>query len=168
MSEKKRIKWKLNLFDIGLIVVVLLAAIVVVALKLAGSPAPADPATGTPAGKITVNYVVELEQLHQQTAEMVKVGDQLHERTRKEAMGTVTSVKVEPARTLTKNELEGTFQFAEVPERYNVVMEVTSLATESESNIVLESGLEIRAGTSVRVFGPDYYGAGYILSVEKG
>lgn len=168
MSEKKRIKWKLNLFDIGLIVVVLLAAAGVVALKLAGSSASTDPATGTPAGKITVNYVVELEQLHQQTAEMVKVGDQLHERTRKEAMGTVTSVKVEPARTLTKNELEGTFQFAEVPERYNVTMEVTALATESESNIALESGLEIRAGTAVRVFGPDYYGAGYILSVEKG
>lgn len=168
MSEKKRIKWKLNLFDVGLIVVVLLAAAAVVAIKMAGSAAPTDPAVGAPAGKITVNYVVELEQLHQQTAEMIKVGDQLHERTRKEAMGTVTAVEVYPARTLTKNELEGTFQFAEVPERYNVIMDVTALATESDSSIVLESGLEIRAGTSVRVFGPDYYGAGYILSVEKG
>ena len=37
MSEKKRIKWKLNLFDIALIVVVLLAAAGVVAFKLAGS-----------------------------------------------------------------------------------------------------------------------------------
>lgn len=168
MSEKKRIKWKLNLFDIGLIVVVVLAAAAVLVLKMNANTAAADPVTGTPAGKITVNYVVELEQLHRQTAEMIKVGDQLHERTRKEAMGTVTSVTVEPARTLTKNELEGTFQFAEVPERYNVILEVTALATESDSNIVLESGLEIRAGTSVRVFGPDYYGAGYVLSLEKG
>ncbi len=168
MSEKKRIKWKLNLFDIGLIAVVLVAAAAVVAVKMAGNAAPADPEAGTPAGKNTVNYVLELEQLHEQTAEMIKAGDQIHERTRKEAMGTVTSVEVNPARTLTKNELEGTFQFAEVPERYNVIMEVTALAIESDSNIVLESGLEIRAGTSVRVFGPDYYGAGYILSVEKG
>ncbi len=168
MSEKKRIKWKLNLFDIGLIVVVLLAAAGVVAVKLAGTSAPADPATGVPAGKITVNYVVELEQMHKQTAEMVKVGDQLYERTRKEAMGTVTSVKVEPTRILTKNELEGAFQYAEVPERYNAVLEVTAPATESESSITLESGLEVRAGTAVRVFGPDYYGAGYILSVKKG
>lgn len=168
MSEKKRMKWKLNLFDIGLIVVVLLAAAAIVAVKLSGSAAPTDPATGTPAGKTTVNYVVELEQLHRQTAEKIKVGDQLYERTRKEAMGTVTSVEVVPARILTKNELEGTFQFAEVPERYNVIIELTAPATENDSSIVLESGLTIRAGTSVRVFGPGYYGAGYILSVEKG
>ena len=63
MSEKKRIKWKLNLFDVGLIVVVLLAAAGVVAFKLMGSSAPADPATGVPAGKIAVNCVVELEQM---------------------------------------------------------------------------------------------------------
>ena len=168
MSEKKRIKWKLNLFDIGLIVVVLLAAAGVVAFKLMGSSASADPAAGVPAGKITVNYVVELEQLYKQPAELVQVGDQLQERTRKEAMGTVTSVKVEPTRILSKNQQDGTFRFAEVPERYNVIMEVTAQATQSESSITLESGLEIRAGKSVRVFGPNYYGAGYILSVEKG
>jgi len=34
--------------------------------------------------------------------------------------------------------------------------------------LMLESGLEVRAGTAVRVLGPGYYGAGYILSVERG
>lgn len=171
MSEKKRIKWKLNLFDIGLIIVVLVAALGLLAWKFAGSnQTTVDPDSGVTVPKNTqaVHYVVELEQLHRQTAEMIAQGDEVYERTKKEFMGTVQSVEVAPARTLTKNELEGTFQLAEVPERYNVVMEITAQATDRDDAIVLESGLEVRAGTSVRVLGPGYYGAGYILSVERG
>lgn len=171
MSEKKRIKWKLNLFDIVLLVVVMAAAAGLLVWKFVGSnQTEVDPNSGitVPKGTHTVHYVVELEQLHKQTADMIAAGDEVYERTKKELMGTVQSVEVAPARTLTKNELEGTFQFAEVPERYNVVMEITAQAIESDEGIVLESGLEVRAGTSVRVLGPGYYGAGYILSVERG
>lgn len=171
MSEKKRIKWKLNLFDIILLVVVLAAAAGLLAWKFVSSnQTTVDPNSGitVPKGTQTVRYVVELEQLHEQTADMIAEGDEVYERTKKELMGVVQSVEVVPTRTLTKNELEGTFQFAEVPERYNVVMEITAQAVENDSGIVLESGLEIRAGTSVRVLGPGYYGAGYILSVERG
>jgi len=171
MSEKKRIKWKLNLFDLVLLAVVVLAAVGLLAWKFAGSgQTEVDPNSGAtiPKGTHTVRYVVELEQLHRQTADMIAAGDEVYERTKKERMGTVQSVEVDTARTLTKNELEGTFQFAEVPERYNVVMEITAQAVENDDGIVLESGLEVRAGTAVRVLGPGYYGAGYILSVERG
>ena len=154
-----------------LLVVVLVAAAGLLAWKFAGSnQTVVDPDSGVsvPKGTHTVRYVVELEQLHEQTAQMIAEGDELYERTKKEFMGTVETVEVAPARTLTKNELEGTFQFAEVPERYNVTMEITAQAVESDEGIVLDSGLEVRAGTAVRVFGPGYYGAGYILSVERG
>ena len=171
MSEKKRIKWKLNLFDVVLLAVVIVAAAGLLAWKFVGSnQTEVDPNSGVtiPKGTHTVRYVVELEQLHEQTANMIAEGDEVYERTKKERMGIVQSVEVAPARTLTKNELEGTFQFAEVPERYNVVMEITAQAVENDDGIVLESGLEVRAGTAVRVLGPGYYGAGYILSVERG
>lgn len=168
MSEKKRIKWKLNLFDIGLIVAAVAVVAVIAAMKLADKPAPADPNTGVPAGRIAVNYVVELEQLHEQTARMAAVGDQLYERTKREGMGVVQEVEVQEATTLTKNELEGTFQFVTVPERYNVLMKVSAQGTENDGAITLDSGLEVRAGTSVRVLGPGYYGAGYIITVERG
>lgn len=171
MSEKKKIKWKLNLFDIGLLIVVLVAAVGLVAWKFVGSnQTTVDPDSGiaVPKGTHTVHYVVELEQLHKQTADLIAQGDEIYERTKKEFMGTVQSVEVTPARTLTKNELDGTFQFVEVPERYNVILQVAAQAVENDGGIVLESGLEVRAGTSVRVLGPGYYGAGYILSVERG
>lgn len=171
MSEKKRIKWKLNLFDIGLLVVVLVAAAGLLAWKFVDSrQTQVDPNSGVsvPKGMQVVNYVVELEQIHQQTADMISVGDQVYERTKKEPMGTIESVEVYPATTLTKNEREGTFQFVDVPERYNVLMTISAQAVENEGSIVLDGGLEVRAGTSVRVLGPGYYGAGYVLSVERG
>ena len=169
MSEKKTRKLKLNLFDIGLIALVVVAAAVFVGMKYFSTPAPAaDPGVGLPANMQTVRYVVELEQLHQQTADMINVGDRIYERTKREDMGSVLEVQVKQATTLTKNELEGTFQFVQVPERYNVIMTVESKCTVSDGAIVLDSGLEVRAGTSVRVLGPGYYGAGYILSVERG
>lgn len=169
MSEKKCKCKFLNLFDLCIIGLAVVAAAVLLFIKFRPAPAPAvDPAAGIPANMQTVRYVVELEQVHDQTAQMVQPGQELYERTKRECMGTVLDVAVNDATTLTKNEDEGTFQFVEVPERYNVVMTMESKCTVKEDAIVLDSGLEVRAGTSVRVLGPGYYGAGYILSVERG
>lgn len=171
MSEKKRIKWKLNLFDIGLMAVVLLVAAGMLVWKFAGSDQTAvDPNSGesVPKGIQTVRYVVELEQLHLQTAQRIAQGDQLYERTKKELMGTVETVEVVPCRILSKNQENGTFLYTEVPERYNVTIELTAQGTQQDKGTMLTSGLELHAGTSVRVLGPGYYGTGYVLSVERG
>ena len=168
MANKPKIKWKLNLFDLGLIAVVLLGAAVFVALRSGGAPAPStDGNAPAPAGQ-TVRYVVQLEQSLPQTAEMVEVGQHLYERTKKQDLGVVESFEVTPAKTLTKNELTGTFHFVEVPDRVDVTMTLSSNATIQPAAILLDSGLEIRAGNAVRVLGPGYYGSGYILSVERG
>ena len=168
MSEKKRCKCKLlNLFDLCLIGAAVLVAVVLVVFKLKAAPAPVDPTATVPTNMQTVRYVVELEQIHQQTADMIQADQVIYERTKRECMGTILDVAVNDATTLTKDEEHGTFQFVEVPERYNVVMTVESKCTVKEDAIVLDSGLEVRAGTSVRVLGPGYYGAGSILSVER-
>ena len=171
MSEKKRIKWKLNLFDVALLVLAVAIAGGLVAWKFLGSnQTQVDPESGITVtkGTKTIRYVVELEQLHKETADMVQEGHELYERTKRELMGTVEKVDKIPTEILTRNETAGVFEFVEMPERYNVIMHITAQATENENSIVLESGLEVRAGTAVRVFGPGYYGAGYILAVERG
>ena len=168
MREKKKITWKLNLFDTGLIVLALVAVAVVAVMKFGGSSTPAiDPTTSVPAPE-SVRYVVQLEQALPQTAEMVEVGQQLYERTKKEDMGIIESVDVAPAQTLTKNELDGTYHFATIPDRVDITMVLSSPASFQSGAITLSSGLEVRAGTAVRVFGPGYYGSGYVLSVERG
>lgn len=168
MSEKKKITWKLNLFDVGLIVLVLAAVAVVAVLKLGGSSTPTiDPVTSAPVPE-SVRYEVQLEQVLPQTAEMIAEGQHLYERTKKEDMGVIESFEITPAQTLTKNEIEGTYNFVTVPERVDVTMILSAPATFQSGAITLSSGLEVRAGTAVRVFGPGYYGAGYVLSIERG
>ena len=171
MSEKKRIKWKLNLFDIGLMAVVLVVAVGLLAWKYVdANRTTVDPNSGETVapGVQTVRYVVALEQVHPNVAQMVAQGDVLYERTKKELMGTVEKAEVGPALVLSKNQEKGTFLYAEVPDRKNVTVELTTQGTYQERSIVLSSGLEIRAGMSVRVFGPGYYGTGFVLSVERG
>ena len=171
MDEKKRIKWKLNLFDISLLVIVLAIGGALVAWKMIDSrQTTVDPNTGVsvPKGMQMLTYKVELEQVYEQVTECIAVGDEVYGRIKKERMGTIQSVEVKPATTLTRNELEGTYQFAEVPERYNVILEITTQATENEDSFVLESGMELRAGDSAHVIGPGYYGVGYVMSVERG
>ena len=169
-ENKKKIAWKLNLFDIILIAVVLVAVGAFAAIKLGGNtPAPVDSSSAQPAPiPQSVRYVVQIEQALPQTAEMVEVGQRLYERTRKEDMGVVESVEITPAKTLTKDELSGTFHFVDVPDRVDVTMVLSSPATFRDTSIVLSSGLEVRAGNSVRVLGPGYYGSGYVLEVERG
>lgn len=169
MNEKKRITWKLNLFDIGLIAVVVIAAAIFAFMKLGGSSTPVDTSTDQPApAPQSVRYVVQVEQALPQTAELFEVGQHLYERTRKEDMGVIETVEVTPAKTLTKNELTGTFHFVEVPDRVDVTMTLSSPATFNDASIILASGLEVRAGNSVRVLGPGYYGSGYVLEIERG
>lgn len=168
-ENNKKIRWKLNLFDLLVILVVLAVAAGVVFLRYQQSRASqASQSEGTAAGSATVRYVVELTEMPLQAAEMVQPGDELVERTRKEAMGVVQSVEVGLTRTLTKDQNTGNYHFVEVPEQYTATIVVEDTATISDSSIVSSGGLEIRAGTSVRVFGPGYYGSGYIISVERG
>ena len=168
MRETKKIHWKLNLFDIGLIAVVLVATGLFAYTKLSSSPATADPATGAPTQAQSVTYVVQLEQVLPQTAKMVADDQHLYERTKKEEMGVITSFEVTDAKTLTKDEENPSYNFVDVPDRKDVTLVLTSPATFHEDGITLASGLEIRAGNAVRVLGPGYYGSGYILSIERG
>lgn len=169
MDKKQPVRWKLNLFDLLVMAVVVIAAAAVVLLRWQQQrQAALDDQAAQAAGRITVRYTVELTGMIPQAAGMVKPGDELTERTRKEGMGAVESVEVVPTTTLSKDLTTGDYFLAEIPGEYTAVIVITAQATESDSKIVTDGGMEVRAGTSVRVYGPGYYGSGYIISVERG
>lgn len=158
--DKKKIAWKLNLFDTGVLVVVVLIGAALVWRVAAGKLEQKKEF-------ITIRYEVELESMSEGTAELVEVGDELVERVRKQSMGIVESVELNPTRFLSKDQITGNYFFAEVPEQYTATMMVTSKASVHDNRIELESGLEIRAGRLVYVYGPNYYGVGYVTRIER-
>jgi len=168
-ENKKPIHWKLNLFDLLVLIVAVVAVAAVVFLRYQQQQRQQQAQdTAAQSGVVTVRYTIELTEMPLQAAQLIQPGDALTERTRKESLGTVESVDVALSRTLTKDQTTGNYYFTEIPERYTATIVVTSSASDSDRAIVTEGSMEIRAGTSIRVYGPGYYGTGYIISVDRG
>lgn len=168
-ENKKPIHWKLNLFDLLVLIVAVVAVAAVVFLRYQQQQRQQQAQdAAAQSGVVTVRYTIELTEMPLQAAQLIQPGDALTERTRKESLGTVESVDVALSRTLTKDQTTGNYYFTEIPERYTATIVVTSSASDSDRAIVTEGSMEIRAGTSIRVYGPGYYGTGYIISVDRG
>lgn len=170
MEEKnKTFKWKLNLFDLLVLAIALVAVVAVVFLRYQQQrQQQLAQANAAQSGAVTVRYTIELTEMPLQAAQLIQPGDALTERTRKESLGTVESVKVALSQNQVKDQNTGNYYFSEIPGRYTATIVVTSPAVEGDKAIVTDGNMEIRAGTNIRVYGPGYYGAGYIISVDRG
>ncbi len=162
MSEKKRFALKLNLFDICILVVAVVGIAALLVWNSLSGGASEDPELKP------LHYVIELEQLHEQTADKVAVGQELYDRVINHPFGIVKTTKKSPTKILSKDSIDGEFLFTEVPGRYNVIMDIEAEGYEFEDRFELKSGRHLRAGTFVYVVGPGYCASGYILSVERG
>ena len=156
-------KWRLNLFDVVFIVVVVGAAFLIVQyLGRSGggvaiiSPGPSE----------TVQYTVELLEMTGDSAHMIKPGDEIVDRIERRVMGTVVSVDVRPAVRHERNLLTGERLLREIPGRNDAVVVLSTEATVTDSQISA-GGFIIRAGVRVSVNGPLYHGFGFITDVER-
>lgn len=161
--DKKKIAWKLNLFDTGVLVLAVLVGVFLL-WRVVFADSGSNEANEE---KALVHFEVEIESMRADAVALIKVGDELVERVRKQEIGIVESVEVNPTRFLTKDQITGNYFFSEVPEQYTATLKVSSMATIGDNRIELESGLEIRAGRLVYVYGPNYYGVGYVTRIER-
>jgi len=160
---KKKIKWRLNLFDVIFIV----CAIVVAVLLLRFSGRSAGSVSVIPAGsQETVVYTVELQGMYNDSAKLVKPGDAFIDKVEKRALGTVVSVNLVPARTLQNDLVSGNRIVVEIPERTDAIVTVTAQATVTDSQITVD-GYAIRVGTKVSIDGPLYNSGGFITDIVR-
>ena len=91
-------KWRLNLFDVFFIVVLLVAAGFLI--RYLGSSGGSVAMSGV---NDTVIYTIELADMRGDSALLIKPGDALVDQVEKRQMGTVESVVVMPSTRLEKN-----------------------------------------------------------------
>lgn len=166
--DKKKTVWKPNFFDILLVALVLAAVIGLVAFR-AWRSRPSD-STGEPTQwprETTVRYTVELNEMPLEAAQAIQPGDEVIERSLSKFVGVVESVEVRLSRTVVRDQNTGEQYYTEIPERYTAVIVLTAEAKENESNFTTNNGLVVRVGTYVQMTGTGYYGAGYIVRVER-
>ena len=161
-NSPKKIKWRLNLFDVILICIVIAAAAIFLILT---SPRGGGISAGE---NITVRYKIELIEMNPTAAECIKVGDTLIDNIKKNTIGTVVSVEINPAEMISENLENGEHVLAVIPEKQTAIIEITAEATETDASITVSGGgFVLRSGLKVSVTGPGYAGSGHIIYVER-
>ena len=160
MSEKKGI-WKfVNLFDIIVTAIVIVAAAALIFIGRATS-APEETAAST------VNYVMVFEQMQNGSENLIRPGDKVMDKVKKYEMGSVVSVEVTDAYEMTENTDEGAAVSAKHLTGKDAYVTVTAPCTESESAITVGGGFNIRIGEEVSVQGPGWHGTGYVVDIIR-
>ncbi len=166
MENKPKKRSVFNIFDITLIVIAIILAVCIFALRKPSKNAPV-PETDEPVPGM-VSYTVEITGMQNGSAHMVAVGDKLVERSHKWDMGTVTAVEVTPTTRRTFN--ENTMEYSDVDTELTETAIITILAscTEDAGNINVAGNQPIKVGASIRLNGPGYYGAATVIGIERG
>ena len=161
--EKRRIKWRLNLFDVIFITCALIAAVLIINYATRSSGGVSLVQTGS---METVNYTIELQGMRFGTAELVAPGDSIIDRTERRSIGTVVSVELRPSFVIQKNYITGERFLAEVPDRTDAIITVRAQAMVTDSQISVD-GFALRVGARVSATGPTYHSVGFISHIER-
>jgi hypothetical protein len=154
--------WRLNIFDIIIIVAAIVAAVFLVRAADSGVSGIIAPGKS-----VTVRYTIELINMVEPSADLIKPGDKLLDKIEKYPLGTVISAQSAPYLASSKNSLTGAYILTIEPERQSATIVMEASATETDSAISV-GGFEIRTGGAVNITGPGYGGLGYITAVERG
>lgn len=155
-------RWKLNVFDVVIMAVVLvLAAALVIFWRNTGK--------SNISVKVTrpVRYTIEINGMVPDGALAIREGDKIYDSVKKYDLGTVRSVRHEPARRLTKDMVTGRTVYAEIPGRITAIIEVVCDCTDEGASVSTASGYTLQVGKNVFVAGPGYAGSGYIIAISR-
>jgi hypothetical protein len=161
-KQQHKTRWKLNVFDIILIAVILAAAAAVFLLwRSSGANG------GTTVTARQVRYTIELEEMVGDTAYAIHEGDTIVDSTKKYVMGTVASVTVVPATDKKTDLTTGDTVTVEIPGENAAVIELLCDCNETATEITAVSGYVVRIGAEVQAAGPGYAGTGFIIAIER-
>jgi len=159
--EEKKIKWRLNLFDIIFIVCLLAAAGFIIGyFGLSGGVLSAA------GSRETITYTIELQEMAGDTARLPKPGDEIVDRIEKRPLGTVVSAEVRPSHSMQINFETGEMVMSVIPDSLNAVLVIEADVTVTESQIRIGRFI-LRIGTQVSIGGPLYSGTGFVTDIER-
>lgn len=161
-NKQNKPRWKLNIFDIVIIVAVIIAACALIFIWRSSGKSSAPSLTSKP-----VHYTIELSGMVGGSAEKIKAGDAIIDGKKKLIMGTVVSVTLEPTTTAVKDLETGDTLSSVVPGCETAIIELVCDCSATDSVISAESGYIVRVGEEVQAAGPGYAGLGFIIAIDR-
>ena len=160
-QNNAKFRLRLNIFDAIVLVVVLAAGAVVAWFGLQSSGSDASPSSRT------VQYTVLFQQMEPGSSALIEPGDQLVDTVKNYSLGTVVSVRVEPAVVQVLNQETQTYVDAVLEDYEDVYVTVESTCTENEDALLLDGGYDFRVGQVAYVRGPGYMGSGPVTEIVR-
>ncbi len=154
MSEKKA---RFTVVD-AVIIVVVLAAVVIGAIKLL-------PSLINTAETEKVDFTVLIQNEDESFADAVTVGDRVTISLTEKDGGIVKDVRTEPAKTLAYNSIDGTYANEVIDGKYDVY--VTVEADMEINDLALKAGgTPVKVGAEIPVRGKGYASMGYVIEIN--
>ena len=165
MEQKNsgKFRLRLNLFDCIVIALALLVGGVLLLSRMQGAENSAE----VPESE-RIRYTICLKKTVDGTSELIKVGDPLVDNQKNNDLGEITQVRVENATAVILDQVNGTYNKAEIPGYTDIYVTMESTATIQEDQILVGSGHVLRVGEAIYVKGPGYTASGSVYAIERG
>lgn len=158
-------KEKINRKSKGFNLLDIMIVIVIVAFIGGGWYAYSHYTENQQENKRVVEYQVELKGVDQSFVDAITQGDPLRESVKGNNLGKVASKEVVAAANVNTDFLNGKYVAVTVPDKLDVVLNISSEAEVSEKSITV-GGLEIKIGQKIFVKGKGYAKEGYLLNIN--
>ena len=160
----KKKKGRFNLVDF--LMLFLVAAILFVVLFVV------DPFSinlfGAEAREITLEYTLRIDNVENALVNKIQMGDEVIDASVKTSLGYVSAVENDMPHTEPYYDPEEDIVvMKEYPNRYDVVVTVSSKATVTEGQGYTVNGRRVAVGTQFYLMFPDYTGSGNCISVRE-
>lgn len=159
MEKNGKLFGKLNIIDLGVILVVLIAA-VGICVRLFGAPSAAVKSS------VDFEYVIRVENIRQFSVEALQKKGTITDKKSKEKIGEIVDIKVEPAefQSITAN---GSVVMTKLPERYTCYVTIRSNGKEATDGYFTSDNTELSVGRNFEIYSKNIKTAGNIESIKK-
>ncbi len=151
-------KFRVSLFDIIVIILVILLALGLVYYK------NHHRSTGT---FITQVYQIELNNMDENMEGKFQPGDKIVDKIKKQELGEVVSAEYVPYTQSVENLEEQTYVESEVPGKISAIVTIQAECHDDGTKISTVSGFDLAVGSAMSIVGPGYSGSGYLISMDR-
>ncbi|MBQ8526606.1 MAG: DUF4330 domain-containing protein [Clostridia bacterium] len=148
----------------GIVDVIIILLVVV--LCIAGYSIISGKEVESSKGVSDVEFTVEIKQLTQEEAAVIKVGDEITDSVKGGYYGKVVDVETKKATEIAANTIDGTYSVEEYPDKYDVYVTIHGTPTSMNESNIQFAGQKVKIGCAAYLKSDNYVGSGYIVALD--
>ena len=154
-------KFRLNLIDIIIILVILTATALLVYVFLSS-----DITLFEGSRKVSIEYKVELRRVREEFRDFISISDHVTDTVTQYALGEVVDVEYAPTRYTGVNRSTGSLVFSDYPEHINITVTIQAEATVNGDDYSL-NGFKVAVGKQIPIRTPNFINEGYCTELME-